>query len=826
VSLKPDLTVVEPRTAPEVLILHSRAEDAARLARELPRAGLAVDWRHIATEAEFAAALSSAVRLILADCRLEGFDAIRALRLVRQRELDIPFIVVSSAMDEDLAIGCMKEGAADYVLADQPARLGPAISRALEQHAVRESKRRAEDALRESEARYRELFENANDVVYSLDLDGTITSINRAGERIFGRRREQIIGLNVNRMIVPEHLERTQAMLEVKRLGRARTTHELDLIVPGGQRITLEISSWLVYRDGQPVAVHGIGRDITTRKAAELALKESEVRYRELFENAHDMVYTIDFDGNFTSINRAGERILGYTRDEWKGMTVWQIVPSHEADRIRERLRQRTGGGGPTTYQQEAIARDGRLVILEVSAQTICRDGRPFEILGIARDVTDRHKAEAEVRRLNAELEQRVTERTEQLAVAKREADRANLAKSEFLSRMSHELRTPLNSILGFAQLMELDPLNPEQRESVGLILAAGRHLLELINEVLDITRIEAGQLQLAPESVAVEAAVAEALDMIRPIADGRRVHLHVRPPGTACHAVADPQRLKQVLLNLLANAVKYNREGGEVWVAWDISPAAGRRVRIEVRDAGPGIVEADLPRLFQPFNRLRADRTGVEGTGLGLALTKRLVEAMGGSVGVSSREGEGSTFWIELSQTGETWPGPHDDREPPQAPLETPERSRTVLYVEGDLANVALFRRIVARWPRITLHEAMQGTTAIDMVHRQAPDLVFLAMLLPDMSGEQALARLKADPQTRGTPVVMIGGDDTAAQVGRLLAMGAHAVLPTPFDVRKLMQVVTETLREGPGRGSAPDTGHARAVSGLHPMDRAPGSG
>jgi PAS domain S-box-containing protein len=802
VSLKPDLTVAEPRTAPEVLILHSRAEDAARLARELPRAGLAVDWRHVATEAEFAAALSSAVRLILADCQLEGFDAIRALRLVRQRELDIPFIFVSRAMDDDLAIGCMKEGAADYVLADQPARLGPAISRALEQHAVRESKRRAEDALRESEARYRELFENANDVVYTLDLDGTITSVNRAGERIFGRRRDQIIGLNVNRMIVPEHLERTQAMLEVKRLGRARTTHELDLVVPSGQRVTLEISSWLVYRDGQPVAVHGIGRDVTARKAAELAFKESEARYRELFENAHDLVYTIDFDGNFTSINRAGERILGYSRDEWRGMNVWQIVPPHEADRIRERLRQRTAGGGPTTYQQEAIARDGRLVILEVSAQTIYRDGQPFEILGIARDGTDRHKAEAEVRRLNAELEQRVAERTEQLAAAQQEADRANRAKSEFLSRMSHELRTPLNSILGFAQLMELDPLNREQRESVEFILAAGRHLLELVNEVLDIARIEAGQLPLAPEPVPVDDAVADALDLIRPIAEGHRVRLHVQPPGPACHVVADRQRLKQALLNLLANAVKYNREGGEVWVAWDVTSDAGRPVRIEVRDTGPGIAEEDLRRLFQPFNRLRADRTGVEGTGLGLALTRRLVEAMGGRVGVSSRVGEGSTFWIELFQTGEEWPGRHADRDLPRPPVETRGRPRTILFVDEDLSNVALFRRITARWPEIALQEATQGAAALEAARRQPPDLIFLAIQLPDASGEHALARLKADPQTRAIPVIMIGGDETGPHIGPLLAMGAHAVLPTPFDVRKLIQVITDTLHEGPRHG------------------------
>jgi signal transduction histidine kinase len=271
------------------------------------------------------------------------------------------------------------------------------------------------------------------------------------------------------------------------------------------------------------------------------------------------------------------------------------------------------------------------------------------------------------------------------LREAKEEADRANTAKSEYLSRMSHELRTPLNAILGFAQLLELEDLTDEQRENLHFILNAARHLLALINEVLDIAAIEAGRLPLSLEPVAVADVVAETVSLIRPLADQHQVLLVSPPVSCQVHVMGDRQRLKQILLNLLSNAVKYNRQGGRVELV--CGPADGDRMRVAVRDTGPGIPPDALGQLFVPFERLGSEQTGVEGAGLGLPLSKRLAEAMGGTLEVSSSAGQGSTFWVELPQAE----GPvqraerQQELETPAEAEPEPESALTVLYIEDN---------------------------------------------------------------------------------------------------------------------------------------------
>jgi signal transduction histidine kinase len=286
-------------------------------------------------------------------------------------------------------------------------------------------------------------------------------------------------------------------------------------------------------------------------------------------------------------------------------------------------------------------------------------------LVGIGRDITERRRAEEKIRALNIYLEQRVFERTAQLNralaeakraeealyVAKAEAERANQAKTEFLSRMSHELRTPLNAILGFAQILEMDPLSPTQKDEVEHILKGGRHLLELINEMLDIGRIEAGRLTLSAEPVHLHETLQHALDLVASLAAEREISLHYnRAEADGRYVLADRQRLTQVVLNLLANGVKYNTPGGAITVTVTSGQAEPRRWRIEVCDTGPGIPPERIEKLFVPFERLGADRMGIEGTGLGLALSRRLVEAMGGTLAVESTVGTGSKFWFELA--------------------------------------------------------------------------------------------------------------------------------------------------------------------------------
>jgi signal transduction histidine kinase/CheY-like chemotaxis protein len=382
---------------------------------------------------------------------------------------------------------------------------------------------------------------------------------------------------------------------------------------------------------------------------------------------------------------------------------------------------------------------------------------------------------------------------------AKEAAERANRAKSEFLSRMSHELRTPLNAILGFGQLLELDDLTQRQTENVKYIMKGGRHLLELINEVLELSRIESGQLALSPEPVPLGETVTDALAMVQPLAAARDVRLNVdiTAVGEDAHAHADRQRLKQVLLNLLSNAIKYNRPGGRVDLV--VSNGSEGRVLISVADTGIGIAPEQLAGVFEPFERLGAEHGEIEGTGLGLALSKRLIEAMGGSITFESEPGKGTTFTLELAaapaprvhavHNGQPHPvsehlnGHHDD-----------ERRR-ILYIEDNLSNLTLVERILERDPTVELIPAMQAQLGLDLAREHRPELIMLDLHLPDMSGQEVLRRLKADRETAEIPVIVLSADASKGQIGRLMDSGASGYLTKPLDVQRFLELIDTTL-------------------------------
>ena len=377
---------------------------------------------------------------------------------------------------------------------------------------------------------------------------------------------------------------------------------------------------------------------------------------------------------------------------------------------------------------------------------------------------------------------------------AQAEAERANLAKSEFLSRMSHELRTPLNAILGFGQLLEMDATSDGQRAKLAHILKGGNHLLGLINEVLDIARIESGQIDLTLETIKVAEVCDEAAELIQPLAAQRNIRIsHCTGSARGGAVRADRQRLRQVVLNLLSNAVKYNRAGGTV--ALSCVPAARAGVlHLAVTDTGPGISPAGLRKLFTPFERLGAEQSSVEGTGIGLALSKSLVEAMGGSIGVDSSEGHGSTFYLEL---------PSAESHPPAAELpvaavrEMPsETASTVLYVEDNQSNYALVElALESQRPAIRLLGATLGRQGLALARERRPQLILLDMGLPDLGGEEILQQLQADALTRAIPVVMVSADATEGQARRLLDLGARAYVTKPLKIGAFIRTIDEML-------------------------------
>jgi PAS domain S-box-containing protein len=482
-------------------------------------------------------------------------------------------------------------------------------------------------------------------------------------------------------------------------------------------------------------------------------------------------------DERFLRVNASFCSMVGYSNDELCQRTAEDITFADDILPGRQLAQSLLDGATRSTGDKRYVHKNGDVLWVSRTASIIRNEqGEPQHFLLMVEDISERKATEAALRQ------------------AKTEADRANHAKSDFLSRMSHELRTPLNSILGFGQLLDRQSPTDMQRPRIRYILSAGRHLLNLINEVLDISRIEAGTLQLSVEPVCIGEAIGEALDLMRPLAAERSILLEANCPAkSAAYVLADRQRLKQVLLNLLSNAVKYTGMEGSVTIA--TTDGADDGMRISVHDTGAGIPVEKLARLFTPFDRLGAEQSTVEGTGLGLALCQRLIHAMQGTIGVSSTLGNGSTFWMELPRA--------------KSPLKTlpitnavgapgatvDEESRRVLYIEDNFSNVTLVDQMLAERPAFELMTAMQGRVGLDLARQHSPDLILLDLHLPDMPGWQVLAQLKSDHLTREIPVVVISADATAPQIKRLLSAGARAYLTKPLDIPEFFRVIDEAL-------------------------------
>jgi len=523
---------------------------------------------------------------------------------------------------------------------------------------------------------------------------------------------------------------------------------------------------------------------------------EIDAPFRDLFELAPVAYHEIDSGGILRRVNQAECRMLRFPSEEMIGRPIWEFVSADQQAECRQAIRRKVSYEELLEpYEHDFIRRDGGYLILEIYDSLIHdRAGQVTGIRSVLLDVTDRRLAEQL-------LANEVTER-ERLTVAlrrsKEEAEKANRAKSEFLSRMSHELRTPLNAILGFAQLLEMVPLDRDKRESVGQILKAGQHLLKLINEVLEISRIEAGRLSLSPEAVLISTAVQETLDLLTPMAVRRKITVRDElATMRRRHVLADQQRLKQVLLNLITNAIKYNSETGTVTISAEEIP--GHRLRIRVRDTGPGIKTEYLDKLFTPFERLGAEQTTVEGTGLGLALSKRLLEMMGGSIGVENNPDCGCTFWMDLplvndpvEQVGSAM------LDLPAPPKSSPDaRERIVLYVEDNLSNIALIEHIMVHRPHVRLVAAMQGRLGLDLAREHRPDLILLDLHLPDISGEDVLQGLREIAELKDIPVIIISADATRGRIERLTTMGVLDYLPKPLDIKRFLELLDACLKE-----------------------------
>jgi len=667
---------------------------------------------------------------------------------------------------------------------------------------------RRQEALLKTGALQNAILNSANFSSIATDEKGVIQIFNVGAERMLGYAAADVLNRITPADISDprEVIARAQALsielgtqiapgfeaLVFKASRGIDDIYELTYIRKDGSRFPAMVSVTALRNDQNTIIGYLlIGTDNTARKQAEAEQKILDQRVRDqqfytrsLIESSVDALMTTDPSGIITDVNKQMEALTGCTRDELIGAPFKKYFtdPLRAEAAIKLVLSQKK----VSDYELTARARDGTETVVSYNATTFYdRDAKLQGVFAAARDVTERKRLDQVLQAKNIELES-----------AKSIAETANLAKSAFLSSMSHELRTPLNAILGFAQLLEAGKPPPTAAQNVRLqqITKAGWYLLELINQILDLAVIESGQVSLSREPVALIEVIRECQAMIGPQAQQRGIQINFLPFDPNWYASADRTRVKQVLINLLSNAVKYNRAQGTVEVK--CSRSAADRIRISIKDSGAGLPPEKLVQLFHPFNRLGQETGAEEGTGIGLVVTKQLVELMGGTVGVQSKVGVGSEFWIELIAdempqrvAGPVVPAPAALHAQVSAGL------HTLLYVEDNPANLMLVEQIIEDYPQLRMLSAHDGNLGVELARTHLPHMILMDINLPGISGFEALKILRADPATKHIPVIALSANAMPSDIEKGLAAGFFRYLTKPIKVNAFMEALDKAL-------------------------------
>jgi PAS domain S-box-containing protein len=653
----------------------------------------------------------------------------------------------------------------------------------------------------------RAIFNSANFSSIATDAKGVIQIFNVGAERMLG-----YTAAEVTNKITPADISDPQEVIaRAKLLSVELATpiepgfdalvfkasrgiediYELTYIRKDGSRFPAVVSVTAL-RDTRDSIIGYllIGTDNTLRnrfeseqKRLDQRLRDQQFYTRSLIESNVDALIATDPSGIISDVNKQMEALTGCTRDELIGAPFKNYFT--DADRAEAGIKRVLSETKLTNYELTARARDGKETVVSYNATTFYDRYRTLQgVFAAARDITERKILDHELEETNFALQR-----------AKLAAEKANLAKSDFLSSMSHELRSPLNAILGFAQLMESGTPTPTQRQSIDQILQAGWYLLELINEILDLALIESGKLSLSPEPISLGEVLSDCRGMIEPLALKNGIGLTFPRFDDSAFVKADRTRVKQIIINLLSNAIKYNRAGGTVEVICTMS--ANKCTRIGVHDTGNGLPPEKLAQLFQPFNRLGQESGSEEGTGIGLVVSKRLVELMGGEIGAESTVGVGSLFWIELHSTH----APRLAAVASEFKAAVPSRAQTaalrhtLLCVEDNPANLLLVEKLLERRPDIRLLVARDGIRGIEMARAARPDVILMDINLPGISGLMALGILVEDKETASIPVIALSANAMPDDIEKGLAAGFFRYLTKPIKVNEFMDTLDSAL-------------------------------
>jgi len=668
------------------------------------------------------------------------------------------------------------------------------------------ARKQAEESLVKAGALQSAIFNSANFSSIATDAKGVIQIFNVGAENMLG-----YTAADVMNKITPAEISDPQ---EVIARAKALSVELETPITPGFEALVFKASRGIediyeltyIRKDGSrfPAVVSVtalrdanskiigyllIGTDNSARKQVEEQLRWTEESFRLMVESVTDYaIVMLDPEGRVVSWNSGAQRIKGYSAEEIVGQHFSRFYPLEDIERgVPQRDLDIVTAMGRFEDEGWRVRKNGSTFWANV-VYTAIRDqsGNLRGYAKLTRDLTERKRLDQVLQEKNAELES-----------AKSVAEKANRAKSDFLSSMSHELRTPLNAILGFAQLLEAGSPPPTDAQKIRLhqIIKAGWYLLELINEILDLALIESGKLSLSREPVALIDVIIECQAMIEPQAQQRNIKLTFIPFDETWFASADRTRVKQVLINLLSNAIKYNREHGTVEVK--CIESTPERLRISVKDTGEGLAPEKLAQLFQPFNRLGQESSCEEGTGIGLVVTKQLVELMGGAIGVESTVGVGSEFWIDLLRdvTPQLAAGNAMSSEPA---LQTQENAtpRILLYVEDNPANLMLVEQIIESHPQVRMLSARDGNLGIALARAHLPDVILMDINLPGISGIQALKILRKDPATMHIPVVAISANAMPRDIEKGLEAGFFRYLTKPIKINEFMNALDDALQ------------------------------